>query len=125
MSELERLRDLVAVGLERERRLVEQLQAAEEAAQKNWDAHVDRQLMALDQDPERKARLVVERERDGLLEQLDALREALVNVTEAQSYVVDAPDGHPSIIVRTADEALEEAVGVARTVLARYPASES
>ena len=62
---------------------------------------------------------------DELHEQLEAYRSALNAVCNAQSYVVDAPDGHPSIIVRTADEALDEAVGTARTVLARYPDTAS
>lgn len=40
--------------------LVEQLEAAQEAAQKNWDEHSERKLAALDRDPERELRHVKE-----------------------------------------------------------------
>jgi hypothetical protein len=45
------------------------------------------------------------------------LEDALGDIVNCRSYVVeDAGDGHPSIVVRTYDEALEEAIRIARAV---------
>lgn len=52
--------------------LFEQLEAAQEAAQKNWDEHSERQLAALDRDPERELRRVKEQ-----LEELSRHAEAV------------------------------------------------